>query len=49
MTPERETVINGIRIAEYYWAREMVVYVNNSAYTGTYEQACEYARRQVPA
>ena len=42
MTPERSTVINGKRIEEFYWAGNMVVYVDFKKYEGTYEDAINF-------
>lgn len=39
MSPDRETIVNGNKIQEYYWARKIVVYVNNRLYEKTYEEA----------
>lgn len=44
MTPERETVVNGKKIQEYYWAGRMVVYVNNYKSERTYEEEIQYQR-----
>ena len=46
MTPERKQIINGREIREYYWAGKMVVYFDNRAYEGTYEQAIQEAEEQ---
>lgn len=43
MSPERKTEINGHTITEYYWAGDMVVYVNGRLSPMTYSAACEWA------
>lgn len=44
MSPDRKAVINGKTIAEYYWAGEMVVYIDNRLSGMTFDLACEQAR-----
>lgn len=46
MRPERSAQINGQLIEEYYWAGEFIVYVNNQRFNGTFDEACERARRK---
>jgi hypothetical protein len=29
MSPERSTIINGIKIEEFYWHGDLIVYVDN--------------------
>lgn len=41
MIPERTKKINGNIIEEYYWAGELVVYINNRLSNYTFEQAVE--------
>ncbi len=31
MTPNRKATVNGIKVEQYYWAGEQVVYVDNLA------------------
>jgi hypothetical protein len=31
MSPDRKKTINGVTVTEYYWAGEMVVYIDNRA------------------
>lgn len=45
MSPDREVVIGGRTITEYYWAGEMVVYVNGRLSGMTFEMACDEARK----
>ena len=33
MSPHRQQIINGRKIEEYYWAGEMVVYIDNHVFT----------------
>lgn len=44
MTPDRAAVINGKSIKEYYWAGEMVVYIDNRLSGMTFDMACERER-----
>jgi len=39
MSPEREAVINDHKVQEYYWAGEMVVYVDYQLTEETFEEA----------
>jgi hypothetical protein len=39
MTPERRVFIGDQKIEEYYWNGDMVVYVNNRLFEGSYEDA----------
>ena len=39
MTPDRKKVVNGITVTEYYWAGEMVVYIDNRASGMTFDGA----------
>lgn len=38
-------IINGNKIEEFYWAGELVVYVNNMKFDGCFEEAVEEYRR----
>ncbi len=44
MVPDRTAVINGKTIKEYYWAGEMVVYIDNRLSGMTFDMACERER-----
>lgn len=44
MEADREAVINGKRIAEFYWAGDIVVYVDNRLTEKSFEEACEEAK-----
>lgn len=45
MAPERRHYVNGYKIEEYYWAGKMVVYIDNRAFEGTFEEAIEKCNR----
>ncbi len=49
MSPERKCWINGKLIEEYYWSRQMVVYVDHHAVDLTYEEAVEAAKSETSA
>ena len=44
MTPRRQEVINGKKIKEYYWAGDLVVYVDHHAVDSSFEKTCEDIR-----
>lgn len=44
MRPERTDTINGHTVAEYYWAGDMVVYLDGRATEMGFDQACEQLR-----
>lgn len=44
MRPERTTTIDGHAVAEYYWAGDMVVYLDGRFTEMGYDQACEQLR-----
>ena len=44
MDAERSVIINGTKISEYWWAGELVVYINNRASDLSFEDACEGAK-----
>lgn len=39
MTPDRKKTINGVTVTEYYWAGDMVVYIDNRASGMTFDGA----------
>lgn len=39
MDPERKIKINGHDIEEYWWAGELIVYIDYQLFNGTYEEA----------
>jgi len=39
MDVNRQTIINGNKIQEYYWANHYVTYINNNITKETYEEA----------
>jgi len=41
MNPSRKKVIGTNKVEEYYWAGEMVVYVNNYLVDESFEDACK--------
>ena len=41
MDSERSVKINGNLIEEFYWAGEIVTYVNNKLEKGTFEEVCK--------
>lgn len=41
MTPDRQEVVNGHKVEEYWWGGEFVVYIDNLASELTYEEAIE--------
>lgn len=43
MNPERDALINGILVEEFYWNGGMVVYVNNRRSDKTFEEAIKEA------
>jgi hypothetical protein len=45
VSPDRKAEINGHLVHEYYWAGELVVYLDNVLQRGkTFEQVCEELR-----
>lgn len=42
MISEKSIVVNGNKIEQYWWAGKLVVYINNIAYEGNYEEAIKY-------
>jgi hypothetical protein len=44
MTPERQATIAGVTVKEFYWAGDMVVYVNNQHVEDTFDHACAELR-----
>lgn len=48
MSPERKEMVNGKLVEEYYWAGELIVYVDHYAATGRYETVVDKIRRNEP-
>ena len=44
MSPDRQCVVGGHKIAEYDWAGDMVVYVDGRLSGMPYDMACEHYR-----
>lgn len=44
MTPDKKTKINGHIVEEFYWAGDLVTYVNNWRSRFNYEKTCEILR-----
>lgn len=44
MTPERTENIDGTTVREFYWAGDMVVYVNNRIVNDTFDHVCATLR-----
>lgn len=45
MSPHRTAVVDGKTVKEYYWAGEMVVYVDNRLSGMTFDMACDHLRK----
>lgn len=46
MTPDRKKIVNGHTVTEYYWAREMVVYIDNRLSGMTFDGAVAMLEKQ---
>lgn len=46
MSPERKFTSGTHVVTEYYWAKEMVVYLDGTAFKGSYDDACKIAARR---
>lgn len=49
MDPERKCTINGRKVAEFYWAGEYPVYVDNRLVSGRYEEVCSRLEQDTKA
>jgi hypothetical protein len=38
MTADRKTIINGVKIEEFYWAGKMICYVDNRLSSKTFDE-----------
>ena len=45
MTPDRRAIVNGKKVEEYYWAGNMVVYIDNHATDMTFEEALAHLKK----
>lgn len=41
MAPDRKKIIEGTLVEEYYWAGKVVVYLDHSLTTETFDEACK--------
>lgn len=49
MSPDRKKLVNGKTVTEYYWAGEMVVYIDNRASGVTFDGAVAMLEEQAAA
>lgn len=47
MTPARQTKIKGVKVEEFYWAGEMVVYVGNHLVERPYDEVVTEVRNNL--
>ena len=45
MTPDRKEIIGDNKVEQYYWAGEIVVYVNNYLTKETFDEAVEKIKK----
>ena len=42
MSPNKRETVNGCKIEQYYWSGKNVVYIDNQAFDGTFDEAIEH-------
>lgn len=48
MTPNKRETVNGHKIEQYYWHGDQVVYIDNHAFTGNFDDAIRRCENDTP-